>query len=463
MHPFHLLYPIASIAALMLSQGPVRDPDVYWHVRLGGEMLRTHSVAGHASSWSLVPPSGHWTTSEWLAELMLRGFVNAFGWRGMLVFQALVTIALLALLAVALGAARDPRIRAVVFALTAVSMAPLFQARPQSLSLVFLAWLGMVCRNVLFKQRLPRLIPFLLLVLVWAQLHGLWLFAPVFLAFAGIAQLADRRDPPQRSLAKRATAYGVAGLVIGCVNPIGPRSLLLPFTLHSATKNISEWQPTTFTPYFTWGLLALVALQVVAWVRSSERVPRAEMLWTAVLVAFSLLAYRNVAVALLLLAPVVATRASRASATYTTTPRERRLLAASLAAATVIAVVVAAVGAAAIRPIPSTTPTRLAAVLDDGHPHRVLDAYNTGGAVLAFGGPKVRVGIDGRADYYGHSYIQRYDDMLQMRYGWQRLFNRLDPDAAIIDRHGPMAAWLAAHGWHAAGTQGTYELLLKAS
>ena len=59
----------------------------------------------------------------------------------------------------------------------------------------------------------------------------------------------------------------------------------LPFTLHSATRNINEWQPTTFMPYFTWGLVALVAMQVVAWVRTTERVPRAEMLWTGALVA----------------------------------------------------------------------------------------------------------------------------------------------------------------------------------
>src|SRR5207248_4242456 len=219
------------------------------------EMLRTHSIAGHSAAWSLVPPTGHWKSSEWLAEIILHGFVTAFGWRGMLVFQTLVATALLVVLALALKPLSDPRVRAVVFATTAISLAPLFQARPQSLSLVFLAWLGMTCRGLLAEQRLPRLALFLCLMFVWAQLHGLWLLGPGLLALAGVLRLTDARGDADRSFTLRALGYSGAGLIAGCLNPLGPRSLLLPFTLHSATRNINEWQPTTFMPYFTWGLV----------------------------------------------------------------------------------------------------------------------------------------------------------------------------------------------------------------
>ena len=459
--PFHLLYPIAAIASILLSQGPVRDPDVYWHVRLGGEMLRTHSVAGHAAAWSLVPPHGHWVSSEWLAEVVLHGFVSVFGWRGMLVYQALIAIAILGALAFTLRPNDDARTNALVYAIVAISLAPLFQARPQTLSLLFIVWLGTVCRDVLIHRWLPHPVVFVAATWVWAQLHGLWLLAPTMLIVAAGSRMLDTPTRDGARFAGRASIFAVIAVMVGCVNPVGPRSLLLPFTLHSATRSISEWQPTNFVTYFTWGLAGLVALLAWTWARTPVRATRAELVYTGVLFGFGLLAFRNVAVATLLLAPVAAHRLSRPRPLQQTTQRERRLLLSGGIALCVIALLIAALGAVAGRPIPAGSPTRLAAALTDGRSHRVLDAYNTGGIVLAFGGPRVRVGIDGRADYYGGSYIARYSDMVAMHAGWQRLFNQLDPDAAIINANGPLVVWLTQHGWTAAQHQGSYVLLLK--
>lgn len=461
LHPFHVLYPVAAVAALVLSQGPVRDPDVYWHVRLGGELLHTHSLSAAGRAWSLVPPHEHWTSSEWLAEVVLHGFVSAFGWQGMLVYQSIVAVVLLAVLAFAIRPGIDPRTRALVYAVTAISVAPFFQARPQTLSLVLLVWLGCVCRNVLLNRQLPRPWLFLALIVLWAQLHGLWLMAPVFLAVAAVLQVLDDRDRATLHFALRAIALSVAGLAVGCINPMGIRSLTLPLTLHSATGSIAEWQATTIGPYFTWGLLLLAAAQIFTWTRRSERIPLSEMAWTAVLLLFAFMAYRNVAVALLLLAPVVAVTVSRPRPMPAPRPGEARLLAAAVLTFAAVGVLVAVVTAVAVDPFPRQAPTRLASVLNDGHAHRVLDAYNTGGVVVAFGGPHVRVGIDGRADYYGADYIKRYADMLAMRRGWQGLFDRLAPDAAIIEMKGPLAAWLLDHGWSERGRQGAYGLYVK--
>jgi hypothetical protein len=285
--------------------------------------------------------------------------------------------------------------------------------------------------------------------------------APVFLVVAAMARLLDDRSRPALRFAAQAVGLGGAGLLVGCINPIGIRSLTLPFTLHSATGSIAEWQGTTIGPYFTWGFLLLAAAQIHAWIRSRDEVPRSRLAWTAILVVFGFMAYRNVAVALLLLAPVVAVEVSRPRVPSTPAPREARMLAIAVVAMSSVALLVATVTAAAVNPLPSTAPTRLASTLDDGQPHRVLDAYNTGGIVLAFAGPDVRVGIDGRADYYGGDYIKHYGDMLDMRAGWQRLFDRLSPDAAIIDTRLPLAAWLVEHGWTEHGRQGVYGLYLK--
>src|SRR4051794_37542342 len=112
--PFHLLVPLAATAALLIALRPVVDPDVYWHVRLGREIVDRHAVDGAGAAWSLVPPAHHWTSPEWAADVVLRGAVSMFGWRGMLVFQVVLAVAFLATLAWAILPGRDARTGAVV-------------------------------------------------------------------------------------------------------------------------------------------------------------------------------------------------------------------------------------------------------------------------------------------------------------------------------------------------------------
>jgi hypothetical protein len=124
----------------------------------------------------------------------------------------------------------------------------------------------------------------------------------------------------------------------------------------------------------------------------------------------------------------------------------------------VSAATIAVVGMLTVRPIPTTMPVSLAKSLDDGRPHRVLNDYNTGGLILAFGGPRVRVAVDGRADYFGATFLDRYTDLMRMTPGWHRLFDELNPDAALISTKSPLNEWLPANGWTRIRTQGAFSL-----
>jgi hypothetical protein len=209
----------------------------------------------------------------------------------------------------------------------------------------------------------------------------------------------------------------------------------------------------------TWGLLVLVAGFAVHVARTPARAPRSELVWVGALTGFALLAFRNVAPAVILIAPLVVRRVTENAQPVEVTDRERRLLLAAVAALAAVAVAVGALGALATRPIPRTMPVALARDLADGRSHRVVDDYDLGGLVLAFGGPRVRVAVDGRADYYGASYIAEYERMLALDAGWQRLFHRLAPDRVLVATNGPMPQWLLAHGWRAVGRQAGYSLL----
>ena len=463
LEPFHLLVPVAAFAAMLISLRPIIDPDVYWHVRLGADILRRHSVHGAGSGWTLLPPVHPWTTPEWASDVTLRGFVSAFGWRGALVFQVAVSLVLLTVLARAVLPGRDARSGACIYAVTAVSLATYLQARPQTISLVFLVWIAMQARNILRFGSLPRPLIFLPAIWVWAQFHGLWVVGPGFLAAALLLRLLDSRSSAELDRLRRGLALAVAGLAVGCVNPLGLRSLTLPFQLRAATKQINEWHATTFAPYYTWGMLLLLAALVVSWARRREVAPRAEMAWAALVFVYGLMAYRNVAVTIILLAPVVADRLSRADRSVDVSRTERQVLRLLVGGVSVAALVVSIAGAALVQPIPSGAPVDLASRLDDGTPHRVLDDYNIGGIVLAFAGPDVKVAIDGRADYFGGTYIERYTNLMDTKGDWSTLLGRLAPDTAIIGTRTLLCRWLLTHGWHQVGRHGVYSLLYKDS
>ena len=71
------------------------------------------------------------------------------------------------------------------------------------------------------------------------------------------------------------------------------------------------------------------------------------------------------------------------------------------------------------------------------HGERVLNDYNVAGIALYFGGPRVQVAIDGRADRYGKDYINDYMDMMILRGDWESLLRDLDPTSALLEARGP--------------------------
>jgi hypothetical protein len=459
--PFHLLLPIAAAAALLISLHPFQDPDFFWHVRLGGEIWRSHSVSGAGSGWTILPSAHHWTSPEWLSDVLYYWLVRALGWQAALIYQFVASVAFILCLAITLLRRGSARAVAPVFAIVVVTLAPYLQPRPQTVSFVFIAILAGWCDSLLRAGRLPR--PWLLLgaVLLWAQIHGLWVLAPAFIGAVALLRLLDDRSRESVRLTTRGLVLAFAAAGVGCINPLGVASLLLPFRLAAATGYIAEWQPTSFTQYMTCGVPICIAALVYLWVRSNTRVQASEMAWVALLVAFALVAFRNVPTSLILLAPLLVGRIGQRVVASRTAPREQRLLVGLTAALAAVAVAVGATVAATIPPMPSDTPVALAQRLDDGHPHRVLDDYNLGGLILAFGGPNVRVAVDGRADYFGNAYLQQYHFMMQLHPGWKRLYQRLRPDTALLSSAAPMVAYLLQHGWTRIGRHGGFSLFVR--
>jgi hypothetical protein len=449
---------VAALGTLRLAVGPLAETDVFWHIKVG-EILTSHLRFPWPDPWSYALPAAHWQSSSWLSEVLFYGLYRTGGAYGIIALRLFLVAGLCALLARQLLPRRTPWIGAAVFSVVAFSMSVFDQERPQLISLLFLVWLSSICRNAVRDQRMPHPVLIGVLTWFWANFHGYWTLVP--LAFVGVATcvFADRGFTARPFIAK--CGIGAVASVIGAtLTPVGPGLLLTPFTIESATRGIiSEWLPLDpLTPYAVVFLIVLIAF-VVSWARSSSRTPRSELLWVLALVVYAAAVRRNVGPALLLLAPWLADRLELAYGDGRPGPLVPRTLLPIVAAVTIPAIAMLQYTQPSVDPAkPAAIAHRLA---NQQQSLRVLDDYNVSGFLILYGGDRIRLAIDGRADRYGHDYIKRYTDAF-LGIDWKPLVRDLAPDVAVVLRTSPLNEQLqdAAH-WKLVQRDGSWVLLAR--
>lgn len=459
--PLHVLVCLIAVVAFVVASGPLNEPDLFWHVPLGHDILRLHHVIGAGNGFTFPPGPGHWVSSEWLSEVSLAFVQGRLGWRAIIFLRLLFAVLLL------LGVARlvlrrtSGRAGCLIFAAIVVSLTAFIQERPQTLSLIFLLWVTERCAATLRGAAPPGYVLAGGLTFVWAQFHGMWVLLPALLIFAAVCHLIDVGTAGWPVLRRTLSVAGLCFLA-GSLTPIGPRGLVLPLSLRAATRHIAEWQLTELLGLYAIGLVSLLGLIMTAWARSSNPAPRSEVLWVAGVTIFSLTAIRNVAPAVLLLAPVVVDRFSAVfpGRVIRTRPLERRILAGMCLLTLGVGAVLGLAHAAVEEPFARAWPARISTSLaTDGREHRVLNAYNISGWLISFGGPHTKLVIDGRADRYGPKYLADYFAALSLRDNWQAYVDGLHATDAVLTKQTPLVVELRRQGWTTALTDGAYVLL----
>ena len=455
---------VAAVSAL----GPIRDVDSYWHVLLGREMWHAHRVHDLGLAWTYGPVRDNWSTTMWLSEIGMAGLEHTFGWAGLTVARFVLLMALAVLLGRELlsdGGQRDEAARGAVFAAVLLAAAADAADRPALASFLFLTVLAGRLHRMRTLSVAPGLLSVGVFTAVWANIHGYWVLVPVCFVLAGVSAAADVPGGIRfRAGAARVYAVRAAvALVAGCVTPVGPALLLSPFRVQAATATISEWQRTSIRGFSGLVLMMVVAGCALAWAVSVQRPGLGEPLFVLALFGFGVLAFRNATPALLLMAPVVASRAAEAF------PGRERPAAGpgirALAAALMIGSVAGAAGVLLSQdPLRGVLPRASLAVLA-GEPgeRRVLNDYNVGGKIVAFSGPRVRVAVDGRADLYGGPWLAEYKRMQAGQPGWDETLARLAPTDAVLRTDQALAGLLRGRGWTVTADDGLWVLLLAPS
>ncbi len=218
-----------------LSNRPLADADIGWHIRTGEQILATHSLP-RTDPFSSTMQGRPWFAWEWLYDVLLGFLHQACGLNGVVWLCASLVAVVFALLLSELLQRGTGLLLAVVLMLLAEAAATIhLYARPHIASWLFsLLWFIALERweNRHEQGSLPRWIPwfFPLSMLLWVNLHGGWVFGMALLgiyAFAAwVESLRRRKNDAFAAIraAHRARAMAVAwmvSMVATLVNPFG--------------------------------------------------------------------------------------------------------------------------------------------------------------------------------------------------------------------------------------------------
>jgi hypothetical protein len=445
---------VASLCVFAAAR-PIADPDIWWHVRLG-ELIIDHGIPTR-ETWAFTAIGRTWTPTSWLSDVAFATAHNLFGWRGLIFLKLVLAGVLLTLVLVLVKRRAAPRLAAPVFVLTAVTLLPFLAERPQLASLILVVFLAELSWKML-HGRTPSWWT-VAMIYFWANIHGMWVLAPICLLVASVAVLSDGRDF-SRKVAGRGAAIAVLGVASSLITPVGPRLTVAAIAIREAASDVSEWQPTNLLDRYSVFFLFLFLIWVAA-VSRFEPVPRSEMVWMIFVFVFSLIAARNIAPAAILVSPHVAHALQRLlEKRLRTMAAAPRVPAAATAACGVAALAVAVSLVIARPPLVDGLPDEILVDLRSREGSiRVLNSYVVGGYLTGLGAPDVSVAIDGRTELFEPAFVHRYFRAATQMVGWRRLLRELDPDAAVIGRGTQLASELRRIGWRVTLTDDSWVLL----
>lgn len=440
---------VAALIGFRLGLTPVKDNSGLTHLATGIEMV--------ARSWFPAIPRvdhytytavGHdWVVQSWLASWIVGVAERLFGAHAVLFLSGAATAivaGLMASLARTGSAARTALAVAPPFVIAAQFWAP----RPLMLGLIWFAL------SILVVERgWPSwwLVP---IGWLWVQSHGSFPLGVAFLAALWLGTIASERDWRAGPKEFHALCALVGGVLVGALNPLGPKLVLFPLTAISKREvfsHIVEWRPLSFDSRPT--TIAIVGITIAIVVCIRRRIPLRVAVPLVVFVLLAAQARRNV----VLLAIVIAWALGHALRSHREESTPQRLDPVVGLAVTALAGVFAfvSVGEPAINTVPYPVASIRWAERHGRYtaPHRVLSKDWVGNLTELRHGPSGDVFIDDRYDMFPNDVSLAYFDLRHNRPNATEILDRYEVDTVIWPSNDGLVARLRRAGWSVAFSQ----------
>ena len=301
--------------ALVALNASLASIDLTYHLRLG-EMIRATGSIPRADSFTFSAPGEPWLDQQWLAQLGLHLVHRLGGFEALVVIRALAVTSISGCVyATCRSRGAGQRVSALATIGGFVVAMPYLSLRPQLLGAACfaIAMFLVVSRH----EGIGRLFLVPLLTLVWANVHGSFVFAPALVTFALIADLVSKDPRWRRCLLVLALTISAT-----CVTPWGAGAwgyALMIVSNDTIRSLVTEWVPPSLaTPSGAIFLASLITM--IVWLgRRTRAVAVLDLAWIAAFALLALTAHRNILWWGIAAAPILAGwQSEHATATKTT-------------------------------------------------------------------------------------------------------------------------------------------------
>jgi hypothetical protein len=391
---------LVAFAFVAFNQTLFNDGDTYWHIG-AGRWISEHYVVPTVDPFSFTARGRAWTAHEWLSEIIMASAFAAGSWGGVQLLFGCAVAATLLLVGLELRRYMPPLRAAAAMIFLFIFLEPSLLPRPHALAWPLVAAWTLVLIRARERHKAPPLAA-ALLMLVWANLHGSFVFGLVMLPFFGLEALL--RESNSRAVVWEWGAFTLVSVAATLANPSGLQALLFAFQISSMKilPLISEWRPSSLSkdPLF----FAMTALGVLLLLIRRPRISVPRLLLIALLFYLALTHARHQAlfglVSLLLVAPSLG-RGAEGGAADPAAVRQPAI--AGVCALVILLLSVARLSLTVPHKDTPVYPGRaIASVPFQLRAQPVLNAYDFGGALILNG---IAPFIDGRADMYGDAFV----------------------------------------------------------
>jgi hypothetical protein len=268
-----VMLPMVAAATLNYARTLLVDPDIWWHLANARILVTAHHFI-HTDPYSFTVVGQPWINWEWLSEIPYWFSYQAFGLRGIYVvtwFALAANILFIYWRGYWLGRSADAALwtSAIGFVLMTVNSGP---------RMIEFAYLAMSAELAILEaadrgnKRWLWLLP--PLFCLWINLHGMWFAGLVLLGIyivcgmipASLGVFEQKTfSPAERN---RLLAILGASVVALFVNPYGWHLMWNPLDMMMNQKlsvsTIAEWQPLNLSTMEGKGVVAAIAVMVVA-------------------------------------------------------------------------------------------------------------------------------------------------------------------------------------------------------
>jgi hypothetical protein len=461
MYPLILALWVILVGAYL--NGPVGDPDLWWHITVGRWIVANQTLP-HTDLWNAFSDGTVWRAYSWLHEVLYALIETHFGIQGLWTAQLLLAIVMVGVFIDVFGRLAADRFVGVLLG-TAVSVACFqnFSLRPQTVVWLLFALALLLAERISRGQKVSRIVPSMIVVFsLWANSH-------ITFALGLVAMFLWIVQPGRIGVALCVSAVAFLGTLI---TPYMGGEWLTFFAKSGhplSLTSIAEFQSATIMRYGAGLIVLMSALLIAGFAKFPRFVPPGRLVLAALFVAGGAAVVKFIPFAAIVLAAVLAVlwRDVKASAD----PKEPEAgglltgvekLRASLAwlppvgvAFLLFSVVVVVITRSRQQPL-NTALIPVAAldfVKQEKLPPPLLNDFGRGGYVMyrmsdARGelSPEWKVPIDGRTNVNSPKIWSAYRAAVEGRAGWRELLELTRPNTIVWRRESPFIEILKLTG-----------------